>query len=199
MRPNNSVTSKYTWHDAQVIDGKFTLSETEDTHVCIFCHEHAPNSIYYPTVRQEHLASSDVVRMRARVCNNHYQNARKLVQRTTFPVPFETMYHKFGNKLATVANETEVLPGWVRDPMTRKYSWGPSEVNTEAFVKFHEFVQESGLLFKLPEYQAMMFNRFAKTHLDMSDLDLKIFEMYLFNGGERTISAAPKLGSTMFD
>lgn len=199
MRQSNSVVSKYTWYDARVIDDKFILSPTDDTHVCIFCHEHAPNSIYYPTVRQEHLASSDVIRMRARVCNNHYQSARKLVQRTTFPVPFEVMHQKFGKKRSAIVGDTQILPGWFRDPLTRRYCWGSSEVDTPAFIKFQEFIHENGLLFKLPEHQAIMFTRFSNTNPDISIADMKIFEMYIYNGGERVTAITPKCSSLSLD
>lgn len=201
MRPQNSAVSKYRWYDSTMVDGVFTLHESEDTHVCIFCHNHAPSSIYFPLIEDDHRAPPNVQRMRARVCNNHYQGAKRLVEKSVFPVTFEIMYERFRKKASRRNMATIKLPGWRFDQLSNKYSWGPSTVDTAAFMQLYEYSNETGLLFLQPDNQVAKFNEFAKANPHISLTDMKIFERYLYNKGDYAMGLVAKStsGATMFD
>lgn len=199
MRPQNSAVSKYRWYDSTMVDGVFTLHESEDTHLCIFCHSHAPSSIYFPLIEDDHRAPSIIPRMRARVCNNHYQGARKLVDKAVFPVTFEIMHDRFNKKASRRNMSTVKMPGWRYDQLTNCYSWGPSTVDTAAFIQFYEYSIETGLLYLQPEDQITTFTQFSKANPHISLMDMKVFEKYLYNKGDYSMGLLAKSSSTMFD
>lgn len=200
MRPTNSNTNGYVWYDSTFPNGVFTMHACDDTKSCIFCHQPAPSSIYYPPLDLLHFAPKDIPRMRARVCNNHYNAYRRFSKNTTFPIPFDELYSKMMKKMGLKGMDTSALPKWTKSLFTDSYEWRGANVPSEYYERFKDWVHSEAILFKGFELRYPLMQRFTFANSDIPAQHLTTFERYLLQPDYQEGEAHnPKLGTTMFD
>lgn len=208
MRPTNGKISEYVWYDSTFPNGVFTMHPCDDTKSCIFCHQPAPSSIYYPPLELMHFAPADIPKMRARVCNNHYNHYRKISKNATFPIPIDEMYGILMKKSGLKDMDTSVLPKWSKSFLTDTYEWRGASIPAAYYERFKDFIHEEALLFKGFELRYPAMRRFVIANSDIPEAHLITFEKYMLQPGceddQSYVSVAadkrlPKSSSTMFD